>query len=50
MKNKQEGCISAGLKLTMIGVIIIAICLVLFSCASTKEGCGTEHYKHAFNK
>ena len=38
------GCIASGLKLTMIGAIIIAICFVLFSCKTMTGPCG-DYYR-----
>lgn len=43
------GCMASGLKFGFLVVVITCI-ILLFSCASTKEGCGTENYRKAFNK
>lgn len=37
--KSNNGCLVSGFKLTAILIIIISICLVLFSCGD-KEGCG----------
>lgn len=34
--NSNKGCLNAGFKLAVFGIIIISICLVLFSCSTYK--------------
>ena len=35
----------------IIAVILVSIAMSCMSCATTKrDGCGTENYKHKFNK
>jgi len=49
--NQQEnyGCVESGLKLTVMIFVIIGICVLVFGCASTKEGCINQKHVEKFN-